>query len=348
MEELARIRVDAAAIKHNYVMAQQWHNGLVCAVVKSNAYGHGLQRVVGTLEALASRFAVATLQEAQQIRAMGISAPIMLLQGIQSKQQLALIDSLHLDLCTHSMYQVEWLTSHTWKRQPVLWIKVDTGMERLGFMPSEFADIAHRLRDFECIAMSHYANADIPESPHNALQIEQFIGLEHVGHSSLGNSAAICGGLACGDIARAGIMVYGYDPTGLQQPYLRATMSFEAPVIAVRRVTVGEYIGYGSRFCVPKNGWLAVLRVGYADGYPRSLPDDTPIYHKGAVYRLAGTVSMDMTTVFLEDNPTEVAVGDWMELWGNNVSVSVVAQCARTIPYALFCGIQSRVQRIQV
>ena len=345
----ARLTISASAIDANYQTALSLHNNhRVFAVVKSNAYGHGLVFAAKAIKN-AYGYAVCRLEEGLCLRKTGIKKPILLLQGAASKDEWAACIEHAIMPVLHHQKQLSYLrqTADYPSNLPI-WIKVNTGMNRLGFSTSEAAKVYDELNAFNPILMSHYACADVPAHSLNVQQQQRFNDLNKVckATSSLANSAALLAQqYERGDIARAGIMLYGHAPYENPNIQLATTMRFEAPVIALQWVEKGQAVGYGSTWAAPEKGQIAILRVGYADGYPRILSNQIDVAFKGQRYPLAGCISMDMCAVFVGENKAAIQQGDWIELWGDTISVKEVAQRAQTIPYELFTGINERVSR---
>ena len=340
--------VDLAAIRANYELACTLTGSRRCvAVIKANAYGHGLVEVARALDAAAA-LAVATVDEACRLRDAGIDKDILVLEGANSEAAAAESRGTNLVLVVSSEEQVEFCAGAR------TWLKVDTGMHRLGVQPSRFGDVLQRLRaagSDVLVACTHLACADDPAGEATERQLRLFAectadtGLPR----SIANSAGILAWPAShADWNRPGIMLYGASPFPSRianAATLRPAMTFSAEVIALRDVAAGETVGYGARWTAGRRSRIATLAAGYADGYPRHVPDGTPTLVRGRTAPVAGTVSMDMITIDVTDIP-DVAIGDQAELWGPNVSVNAVAEAAGTIAYELLTGISARVPRI--
>jgi alanine racemase len=354
VKALIRAIVDTAALRHNLerVRATAPAAG-VMAVIKANAYGHGL---VPAAKALAQTdgFAVARLDEGLALRAAGLANRILLLEGVFSPAQLAAAAEQRFDLMVHSPAQLEMLEGRAGSEVISAWIKVDTGMNRLGFRVEEFGAAYARLRRVANVApdptlVTHLASADDRRDTKTAEQMRAFAsataGLG--GARSIANSAAL---LAWPDTradwVRPGLVLYGVSPfpsgTGVDLG-LRPAMTLQTEVIAVKEVREGETVGYGGAWRAPRNTRLAVIAAGYGDGYPRSVESGTPVLVNGHRAPLVGRVSMDMITVDVTDLPG-VATGDPVVLWGEGVPVEEIARHAGTIPYELVCGVSQRVQ----
>ncbi len=322
------------------------------AVIKADAYGHGLVTVAEALAA-ADGFAVARLEEAVTLRAAGCAARIVLLEGVQNAEELADAARLDLELFVHQMRQIElledWRGTHFFR----VWLKIDSGMHRLGFLPSEAPAIAARLGACGSIARplqlaTHLADAEHAGSAGTRAQIERFTRAtaELPGERSIANSAGlIAWPEARADWVRPGIMLYGISPfpetTGADLG-LRPVMTFETRVIAIRDVGPGERVGYGGIWTAARAARIVVAAVGYGDGYPRAAANGTPVTVGGRAAVVAGRPSMDMLTIDVTGLP-RVAVGDRVELWGGAVPVERVAAAAGTIAYELTCRVGRRV-----
>ena len=342
--------IDLGAIRDNFALADnEAPTSKTMAVIKANAYGHGMLEVAAALDSCAAAFAVATLDEAVVLRAAGVDKDILVLEGVNSADGYREAEADGLTLAVNSREQVELaLGSGT-----PTWIKVDTGMHRLGIQPGELGDTLARLRKASVkaeVVCTHLACADDLENAGTRQQLETFqsctdaCGLPR----SIANSAGILGWPdSHAEWNRPGIMLYGASPflsNVAAAADLRPAMTFETEVIALREIPSGDSVGYGGRWVARRPSRIATLAAGYADGYPRHAPDGTPTFVNGQVAPVAGTVSMDMITIDVTDNPG-VAVGDLVELWGRNIPVAEVAARAGTISYELLTGVSSRVPR---
>jgi len=333
-------------------------HAFMLAVIKANAYGHGAVEAARTLPADA--YGVARLGEGLELRAAGITAPIVLMEGVFSTDELSLALEHRFDLVVHSMHQIDWLASlaTTTGIQPiVVWLKINTGMNRLGFSEGEVQDAARRLQNLDIVkeirVMTHFATADESAHPLTDRQLADFAAVSAgiPGSRSVGNSAGIIrGSKTQGDWVRAGIALYGSSPTSertASELGLEPVMSLESEIIALRDLAVGESVGYGATWVAARQTRLAVVAAGYADGVPRSCPSGTPVLVAGHRAPLVGRVSMDMITVDVTDVPN-VAIGDRVVLWGSDLSVDEIAKHAGTIGYELLCRVTARVPRIYV
>ncbi|RJG12896.1 alanine racemase [Pseudomonas cavernicola] len=345
----ARALIDLDALRHNYQLARTVSGAKALAVVKADAYGHGAVRCAKALEAEVDGFAVACIEEALELRSAAIGKPILLLEGFFEAEELALIDQHDLWCVVHSTWQIEAIERTHFGRPLTVWLKLDSGMHRVGLHPADYQAAYQRLlacdKVGKIVLMSHFARADELDCERSVEQVAVFekarAGL--AAEVSLRNSPAVLGWPnISSDWVRPGIMLYGATPFEQEQALaarLRPVMTLESKVISVRELPVGEPIGYGARFITERPTRVGVVAIGYADGYPRHAPTGTPVLIDGQPSRLIGRVSMDMLTVDLTDLP-HAGLGSRVELWGKNVLASDVAALAGTIPYQLFCNLR--------
>lgn len=354
MRPLAAI-VDLSAIVHNYSLAKRCAPGRQAfAVVKANAYGHGVREVVTALRDIADGFAVASLEEAAEVRAMHDEARILLLEGCFEAGEYAIAAQLGFDLVLQSTAQAEALLGSELPRPLNVWLKLDSGMHRLGFDAAELRQWHARLADAPQVAelnlLSHFACADERGHPLTEQQVECFLGLLDLDftHRSLANSAAVLTIPAAHmDWLRPGVMLYGATPfadLSASELALKPAMTLAARVIAVHEVAAGESVGYGAAWVAERDSRIATVSCGYADGYPRHAPSGTPVLVEGQLAMLAGRVSMDMLAVDITDVP-EAGIDSPVELWGSNLPVDEVAIACGTIGYELLTKVTARVPR---
>ena len=342
----ARALIDLATLRHNYHLARQLLGGRALAVVKANAYGHGAVRCAQALADEADGFAVAFLDEALELRAAGIQQPILLLEGVFAAEELADVARHGLWTAVHHEAQIE-MIERTALAAPVhVWLKINSGMNRAGFLPAAVSGAWQRLRASGKVAditlMTHFARADEPQVITTEAQVSRFdAATAHLpGARSLANSGAILGWpQARRDWARPGILLYGADPMPDEGHGLQPVMTLESAVMAVREIAAGEALGYGARFVAERDTRVGLVAMGYADGYPRGVADGTPVAVDGLPTRIIGRVSMDMLTVDLTDLP-DAGIGSGVELWGRQVPVNRVARAAGTIAYELLCNVK--------
>ena len=319
----ARALIDLEALRHNYRLAREASGARALAVVKADAYGHGAVRCARALEAEADGFAVACIEEALALREAGIRAPILLLEGFFEADELPLIQQHDFWCVLHAPWQLEAVERAALARPLTFWLKMDSGMHRVGFHPAEFRDAHQRLlasgKAAKVVLMSHFARADELDSDSCAQQVGVFqqarAGIE--AEVSLRNSPALLGWPQVpSDWVRPGIMLYGATPFEQAHPLadrLKPVMTLESKVISVRELPAGQPVGYGARFVTERPTRVGVVAMGYADGYPRHAPTGTPVAIDGQPSRLIGRVSMDMLTVDLTDLP-QAGLGSRVEL----------------------------------
>lgn len=333
--------MSAAALQHNYSLfpANTW------VVVKANGYGFGAADVARRLPN-APGFAVACLEEAISLREEGITQPILLLEGPFEPAEWYEIGAYQLDAVVHRADQLEWINTLRTRSWAGIWLKIDTGMHRLGMTSTEARGLVAQVNQMAVkrrVWMAHFACADDVQSELPITQAPDGWAL------SLSNSAA---GLAHRQLpdnwSRAGIALYGGSPIREKIANalgLRPVQSLRSKVVAIRSVPRGESVGYGARWTASRDSVIATIPGGYADGYLRSVPDGTPVSVAGGPVPLAGCVSMDRITVDITQRP-DIEVGAEAELWGDQISVDEVAQKAGTIAYELFCNLAPRVARV--
>ncbi|WP_437880182.1 alanine racemase [Pseudomonas sp. LRF_L74] len=355
----ARALIDLQALRHNYRLAREASGARALAVIKADAYGHGAVRCAQALGDEVNGFAVACIEEALELRESGIRQPILLLEGFFEADELGLIERHDLWTVVHSNWQIEAIEKAALQRPLTVWLKLDSGMHRVGLHPAEYRDGYQRLlasgKVAKVVLMTHFSRADELDSTRSAEQVAVFeqarasLGSE----VSLRNSPAIMGWSqlfpeqSANDWVRAGIMLYGATPFEQTQAVaerLHPVMTLESKIIGVRELPAGEPVGYGGRFISERPTRVGVVAMGYADGYPRHAPTGTPVAIDGKPGSLIGRVSMDMLTVDLTDLP-HAGLGSRVELWGRDVLASDVAIQAGSIPYQLFCNLK-RVPRI--
>ena len=343
-------QINLAAMRENLARVRALAPGAqVLAVVKANAYGHGLLRVLPALDA-ADGLALVELDAAILLREQHYMRRILLLEGFFAEGELDEIAQRRLAIVVHDIEQVRMLEVATLSRPLEVFVKVNTGMNRLGFRPQDVAGICTRLAETPAVAalrlMTHFARADEDDGLVEPLaQFESACrGLPYP--RSVANSAGIIRfSEAGGEFVRPGIMLYGATPL----PYdtaemlgLRPVMTLRSEIIAVQDLKANESVGYGAQYTASRPHRLGVVACGYADGYPRHAPNGTPVRVLGTKVRLAGRVSMDMITVDLTDVP-EARVGSPVVLWGEGMPVDDVATAAATVGYELLCAVAPRV-----
>lgn len=345
----ARALIDLQALRHNYQLARELSGAKALAVIKADAYGHGAVRCALALEQQADGFAVACIEEALELRAAGIKAPVLLLEGFFEASELELIVQHDLWCVVHSLWQLEAIEKVRLSTPITVWLKLDSGMHRVGLHPKDYQAAYQRLlasgKVTRVVLMSHFARADELDSAASNDQVAVFQGARQglSAEVSLRNSPAVLGWpVIPSDWVRPGIMLYGATPFEVPQAEaarLQPVMTLQSRVISVRELPAGEPVGYGAKFISPRPTRVGVVAMGYADGYPRQAPTGTPVMVAGKRSQLIGRVSMDMLCIDLTDVP-EAGIGSPVELWGKNVLASDLAQQAGMIPYQIFCNLK--------
>lgn len=352
------------ALQHNLNIAKQTTpNAQVFAVVKANAYGHGIQHVYAALQQ-ADGFALLDLAEAKQLRDLGWQGKILLLEGIFQPQDLIQCAELDLSFSLHSQHQIDWLAEFQ-QQQPQakfdVYLKMNSGMNRLGFQAQDYAEVFKRLQTFSNVRsithMTHFSDADGQRFAQEGIRHQYLIFQETVqalgGLTSVSNSAAILRhhSQIQSDIVRSGIMLYGSSPNypinSSADWNLKPSMSLRSEIIAIQYIQAGQTVGYGSHFMAQQDMRIGVVACGYADGYQRISPTATPVLVDSKRSHIVGRVSMDMLVVDLTEHAT-AKVGSEVVLWGQStqgavLSIDEVAAAADTLGYELMCGVTARV-----
>ncbi|WP_298635269.1 alanine racemase [uncultured Umboniibacter sp.] len=339
--------IDLGALRRNLnLIASLAPNAKVLGVVKADAYGHGIKQVLSSLAAC-DALAVARIEEAILLRESGYLRPIVLLSGVLDFDELILAQDNHLDLVVHQDFQIELLRRLSGGSKLRVWAKFDSGMHRLGFS-SDFAAKLALIESFEVVdsivTMTHFASADELNNDFSIDQLQRFdTACSEIRHpQSTANSAAILRyPFSHRDWIRPGLLMYGVSPSR-QIPFEgEPVMTLTSVVIAVNDVLAGESVGYGQVWTAQNNTRLAVIAIGYGDGYPRHAKQGTPIMINGKRYPIVGRVSMDLTTIDIGND--DIKVGDVAEIWGKSLAVADVAENAGTIAYELLLNLTSRV-----
>ncbi len=352
MTRPARACINLRALQHNLRRVRQSApHSRIMAIIKANAYGHGLVCAAQAMHD-ADGFGVASPEEGVALRESGFDRRIVLLEGIFTAEDIALAGGYRLDIVVHHISQLEML-EHAHPARPVdVWLKLDTGMNRLGFEPDAVTHITDRLQGLRQVGsvryMTHFANADDVEDATTALQLERFTDALSplAGERSLANSAAV---LAWPDThadwVRPGIMLYGASPLvgrRADELDLRPAMTLKTQLIAINACRAGDAVGYGGDWRCPESMSVGVAAIGYGDGYPRHATSGMPVLVNGKRAALIGRVSMDMICIDLRGHE-QPSVGDEVVLWGEGLPVDEVARGAGTISYELLCGVNQRV-----
>ena len=348
-------RINLSAIRNNLATVRKLAPASqVACVVKADAYGHGLRNVFPALDA-AGILAVATIDEAQQCRELGWTKRLVMLEGPSNTSEREIAQRLACDLVIHHDSQLPLLRNGSVAESCGLWLKLDSGMHRLGFPLLRTQEIFTELTRISgakpSVLMSHFACADNPANPKTEQQMSAFddavTGLP--GQISLANSGGVLNFPdSHRDIVRPGIMVYGVSPGGgqfAQDIGIQPAMTLQCELIAINAVSKGESVGYGGAQVCPRDMKIGVAAIGYGDGYPRSMKQGAPVLVKGKKAPLYGPVSMDMITIDLSDQP-DACVGDTVTLWGDGLPVEEMAPWADAIPWELICGVTARVRAI--
>jgi alanine racemase len=355
----ATIHLDA--LRHNLAHIRHCApNSKIMAVVKADGYGHGLERVAKAL-ADADAFGVAALSDAQRLRDAGLEQKIVLLSGFDETSDLQLLRQLHVDTVVHHATQLDILRHDSAagisNSAIHVWLKMDTGMHRLGFAPEQYEQALLQLKAMPNVAndivlMSHFASSDELDNPQTASQIKCFDQTHSMleSTSSLANSsAALCWPTAHRQWIRAGGALYGLTVASGQTGAdfgLKAAMSLSTRLISIQHVKKGERVGYAGTYQCPEDMRVGVAAIGYGDGYPRNIKAGTPVLVNGKRASIIGRVSMDLMTIDLRTQPA-ANVGDEVMLWGQDLPIEEIASAANTISYELTCSITRRVRFIE-
>lgn len=348
-----RATVSLSALRHNLGIARRHApHARHMAVIKANGYGHGMLRVARALE-VADGFAVLNLTDAIALRAAGFGQDILLLEGFFSADEVPLLVQHGLSTVIHAQWQVDALLQASIATPIQAWLKINTGMNRLGFQPDELPAALKNLQQMgaQVTLMTHFARADEKDGIKEQMTLFNAIALGLPLPRSLSNSAAILSHPETqGDWVRPGIMLYGASPMSHQSASelgLKPAMTLSSEIIAIRDISAGAEVGYGGSFLAPCAMRIGTVACGYADGYPRHAPSGTPVLVDGQQSRIIGRVSMDMLTVDLSGIP-DARIGMTVTLWGDDLPVDEIATAAGTIGYELLCAISARVPMIEI
>ncbi|MDZ4255143.1 MAG: alanine racemase [Sulfuritalea sp.] len=362
MSRPIRARLDWAALRHNHRVVKQYAGAArVWSVVKADAYGHGLLPAARALSDVTDGFALVELEGAMALRDAGFAHPILMMEGPYQADDLPLFAELELTPVLHSMWQVDALIDACLPRRQPVYLKLNTGMNRLGFDADDFTVALDRLVAADCLEsltlMTHFADADEARGIQHQLERFRSISGQRMLPACLANSAALLRfPEAIGDWVRPGIMLYGSSPFPAMQSAvaldLQPVMTLESELIAVRKLEPGAAVGYGSSFVAERPMRIGIVACGYGDGYPRHAPTGTPVQIAGQRTRTLGRVSMDKICVDLSELPSTVGVGDTVTLWGGAgnmyLSADDVATAAGTVAYEMFCALAARVPVVEV
>ncbi len=346
--------VNLAAFKHNLKKVREFApKAKIMAVIKANAYGHGLLRIAKILDGV-DACAVARVDEGILLRQAGFNNRITILEGFVCEVELHNLIQYDLDVVVHSVGQVDILERYQGGKKITVWLKLDTGMNRLGFKQTDFNLSYQRLLKCKGVhqpvsLMTHLSHADDLESEITKKQVLRFkdVVKDFPGEKSIANSAGIIAWSdSVADWVRPGIMLYGVSPFSDQMASkwgLQPVMSLHSRLIAVKTLESGETVGYSGSWVCKKSTKIGVVAIGYGDGYPRYTKTGTPLLVNGCKVPLIGKVSMDMITVDLGNQPN-AKEGDPVTLWGDGLAIEEIAKYSDTIPYTLLCGITQRVE----
>ena len=348
------VLINLDAIRQNVKKVREYApNAKIMAVIKANGYGHGLLLMAQALNNV-DGLAIARISEGVSLRKSGVKSKLLILSGFFSERQLNDIVEYSLDVVVHSVQQVEILKKYLGQTQISIWVKINTGMNRLGLSPAEFTIAYQELTALPNIKqpitlMTHLSSADDMKSPVTQQQIQLFNKIvENISdEKSIANSTGIIGWPdSVTNWVRPGLMLYGVSPFlkgDGKELGLNPVMSLHSYIIAVKNIAAGESVGYSGNWISRKQTRLGVVCIGYGDGYPRHAKEGTPVLVNNKRVPLIGRVSMDMITVDLSSQEN-VKPGDLVTLWGNGLPVEEIARYIDTIPYTLLCGITQRVK----
>ncbi len=355
MHRKARALIDLNAIQSNYRLARLTHPKSQCvAIVKADAYGHGAVRVATQLDNEVDAFGVTCIDEAITLREAGIKKPVLLLEGFFDHRELPLISSNNFWITVHSEFQISQLEKTSVENSLTIWLKLDSGMHRLGISPENYVTAYNRLNRLpqvnNVVLMSHFSCADELDNPTTTNELNIFKqatkGID--ARVSLSNSPAILGWLTPpGEIRRPGLMLYGASPFRTKHPNVSGlipAMTLLSEVIAIRRINAGESVGYGAGWTATAPTIVGTVAMGYGDGYPRYSENGTPAFVRGVRTRIIGRVSMDMLSIDLT-HVSGADIGTEVEFFGKNLSINEVASWSSTIPHTLMTGLTTRVPR---
>ncbi len=355
MSRPIQAHLNLSALENNLQVARRAApSARIMAVIKADGYGHGLLRVAGALSA-ADGFALLEIQDALLLREAGFRQVILLLEGFFSAEDLALVAEYDLTCVIHSAWQIALLDAYPKRGKPRsgkldIWLKVNTGMNRLGFVPDEVAQVMEQLRRHsavrDIVLMTHFANADEARGVGSQMALFNDIAAPYNLARSLANSAALLRYPEThGDWVRPGLMLYGASPfadISAQQLELKPAMTLSSRIIATQELHAGDEVGYGALFRAEHAMRIGIVACGYADGYPRHAPNGTPVLVDGQLTQTLGRVSMDMLYADLSKLP-QSGVGSFVTLWGEGLPIEEVARAAGTASYELMCALTARV-----
>lgn len=356
MSRPAQLHIDTSALQHNFDQVRKLAPASsVLAVLKANAYGHGAVKIARHLPQ-ADSFGVACLEEALLLREAGIRQPVVVMEGFFDATELDAIVRHQLEIVVHHVEQLEALEKYKTSAPIKVWFKINTGMQRLGFLPQQAERAYQRLRACAAVnpdirLMTHFASADVREDAAALEQMASFYRLtkDWPGQRSLANSAGIINWPdSHQDWIRPGLILYGISSIKGKTAAdfnLKPVMTLSSAIIAIQEVNKGDRVGYGGAWICPQAMRVGIVAMGYADGYPWHINPDTPALLNGRQVPIIGNISMDMLMVDLRAQPY-AKIGDPVVLWGAGLPVETIARQARTVPYELICKVMDRVKRI--
>lgn len=351
MDQTAWAEINLSALAHNLQSVRRIApQSRVVAMIKADAYGHGLIRVAEALSSRADKLGVARFEEARTLREHGISPPLLLMGSLLTAEQVRYCSANNIAIALHASSQLDLIESASPGPPLELWLKLDTGMNRLGLDAKGFSEALERLRSspHHLKLMTHFSSADCPDEATTRLQIERFMRLAEQApgcERSLANSAGIIAWPEShADWLRPGIMLYGDNPVAGFSVDLEPVMTLKSRVIAVKSVQPGDSVGYNGLWRATTPSRIAAIGIGYGDGYPRQLGNGTPVLINGQRFPVVGRISMDICSVDI--GQATVEPGDEVTLWGNDLPAAEIAARAGTISYHLFTGVTQRVPRL--
>lgn len=359
MNQSTYIYIDALAIKHNLdVIKKKSPSSQIIAMVKSNAYGCGFEKIIPAVQDQVYACGVNSVTEAQCLRKINPNLKCIVFQGIFSKDEIEILEELNLEPVIHQFQQLAWLKEHKLRKPINLWIKINTGMNRLGFKPEALNDVIELLNQIPNIKkpmgiMTHMACADDPLHPLNQVQFQRFHNLlkntELDWIKSIANSSAILNFPdQHADAVRPGILIYGASPLSNQTGAslgLKPVMHFNSQIIGTFICKAGDTVGYEGTWQAAHDTRIGLVPVGYGDGYPRHIAENTPVWVGGQRVPIRGKISMNWLTIDLSESPN-AKTGDRVELWGGNLPIETIAKAASTIAYELMCQVSHQIIRI--
>lgn len=347
------ITIDSSALYHNLTQIKRYAPGKkIFAMVKANAYGCGVDKIAPLLEGHVDALGVACIEEALALKKIGIRTPCILFQGVFSADEYPVVAQEQFSCIIHEPNQLRWLLNTPLNKSITLWVKVNTGLNRLGFKVDDLQEVMNALQSCPWVhqeigLMTHLACADEPERRENLQQISLFESISVAGFTqrSIANSAAIMEfPQAHADAVRPGIMLYGVSPFANKNSIdlgLKPVMRFNSAISAIHHNPPLTPIGYGGTWRSKHPSVIGIVAAGYGDGYPRHIKENTPVWVDGVEVPIVGRVSMDMLAVDLSKHP-QVKPGAVVELWGSQILIERVARSAGTIGYELLCQLTDR------